>query len=144
MLRRIGDFIVVAVERRSAQTVFLLIVFLLFAGIDLAIGAVAAATRLAFLEHELVDAAIHGGLAVVAVCFLFAGARERRARIRAEIEHSAQLNHEIRNALEVISHAGYLLNDVVYGRAVAESVDRIKKSLDRPAPGTESVDRVKK
>jgi nitrogen-specific signal transduction histidine kinase len=73
-------------------------------------------------------------LAVVAAWFLFEAARERRARIRADIEKSAELNHEIRNALEVIGHAGYLLNDVVYGSAVAESVDRIKKSLDRSKP----------
>jgi hypothetical protein len=57
-------------------------------------------------------------------------ARAEGARIRAQVQESARLNHEIRNGLEVIGQAGYLLNDVVYGRAIADSVERIRKSLD--------------
>lgn len=132
MLERIGDWVVGAVERRPARIALLLAIFVVFAMIEA--GIVVFAEHLPLISHGILDCTIHGGLALLAAWLLLEGARERRARIRAGIQQSAELNHEIRNALEVIGQAGYLVNDVVYGRAITESVERIRKTLDRTNP----------
>lgn len=128
MLRKLGKLLNEAAERRSIQIAVALAVFMTLGGVDFAVGQLVMAL-LSPIPHGVVDGVIVGGVAGAMTWLLLEAARERRARIRSQIEESARLNHEIRNALEVISQAGYLLNDLDYGPAVSESVERIKNSL---------------
>lgn len=134
MLRSLSDLIAEAVDKPSKQLVAVAAVFLVFGTIDFIAEWVISAAHLSQITHGVIDGTILGGVTALMIWILLQSARDRRRRIQAEIEQSARLNHEIRNALEVISHAGYLLNDVVYGRAVAESIDRIDKTLRERDP----------
>jgi hypothetical protein len=66
---------------------------------------------------------IHRVLAVPAAWLLLCGLSEKGADQRRGT--GVCLNHEIRNALELIGQAGYLLNNVVYGSAVSEGIEKI-------------------
>lgn len=129
MLSWIGDRVVSAVDRRSARVVMLIAVFIVFGALDFVIGALVSLTHTTLLIHGTIDATVLGGLAALAAWLLLEAAKERRKRIALQMKESARLNHEIRNALDVIAQAGYLVNDVVYGRAIIESIERIKRSL---------------
>ncbi len=129
MLSWIGDRVIDAVDRRSARVLMLISVFVIFGALDFVIGALISLTHATLLVHGTIDATVLGGLAALAAWLLLEAAKERRKRIALQMKESARLNHEIRNALEVIAQAGYLINDVVYGRAVSESIERIERSL---------------
>jgi len=129
MLREVGEFINDAVEDRSKQNAVALAISLAFGGIDFVVGRAVTRGHLSPFAHGTINGLVLGTVAGGMTWFLLQAARERREYVRSQVQESARLNHEIRNALEVIAHAGYLLNDLTYGPAVAESVNRIKKSL---------------
>ncbi len=72
------------------------------------------------------------------ICWLvLEAAYERKQRVSRELERAARLNHDIRNALDVINSAGYLINDKIHGPAVVASVNRIDRVLKQEYPGPE-------
>lgn len=90
---------------------------------------------LAPLLASLIDSGILGAAAGLAVWALLAGNCERRAKVRQELERIAELNHEIRNALQVISHSHYDA-EVQHRNMVMDSVARIDAVLKRVYPIT--------
>jgi len=83
---------------------------------------------------RLQDAVITGFLAAIAVCAVLQFASERRKFIRNEIRTVANLNHELRNALEVIIGSEYLAESSK-GDAILESVERINRTLNNLLSG---------
>ncbi len=85
----------------------------------------------------LTDAAIDATLAGIffgAVLWLLLSAiRERRVRVRQDVKRIAELNHEIRNALEVIAYAHFDAESK-HRAMVLESVNRIDVVLKRIFP----------
>jgi len=85
---------------------------------------------------------VHAGLvgAVVGLgaglCFwiVLAGVRERRARLADEIQRLAELNHTVRNSLEVITWAAHV-PDGQHRTIVLESTARIEEKLRELFPG---------
>ncbi len=99
-----------------------------------------------FMVHEalaqldvppLVDALLDSFLVGCAFAFgvwaLLAGNRERRARVRQDLERIAELNHEIRNALQIILHSQFGA-DPERRDMILESVTRIDGVLRRVFP----------
>jgi len=99
-----------------------------------------------FLVHELLrnldvspladaclDALLVGLSGGLAVWVLLVSNRERRERVRKDLERIAELNHEIRNALQVISYSQYDAN-LERRNLVTESVTRIDDVLRRVVP----------
>jgi hypothetical protein len=82
---------------------------------------------------ELVGAALIGLAFGIVLWFVLASIRERRRRVRGDLERIAQLNHEIRNALEVITHAHFDM-DAERRAMVLESVTRIDSVLRHVFP----------
>ncbi len=112
-------------------------------GFSLAGGLLLGIIEYAVMEHLLsafphqyrnfADSAIIATGATGMVWLLLAGTRERRRRVREELKAIAELNHEIRNALQVIAYSPYLAQ--ANGRElVGASVDRIDLALKRLAP----------
>ncbi len=60
--------------------------------------------------------------------------RERRARLRQRIEVIADMNHHVRNALQVISFHAYSTADKEQLEAVKESMERIQWALKEILP----------
>ncbi len=59
-------------------------------------------------HHAGVQATIMGVGAGGAIWLILLGNRERRRRVADELRRVAELNHTVRNSLEVIAHAHYL------------------------------------
>ncbi len=130
MIWRVGDFINKAAEDRKHQVALSVTISIILFAVDFVLEYLMASAQISIAAHATIEAILVAGCSGLSAWLLLEAARTRRRRLRRELQESARLNHEIRNALEVIAHAGYLVNDVVYGRAIADSVERIRKSLE--------------
>jgi hypothetical protein len=79
--------------------------------------------------HAALDAALMGFATAVVVSFLLMAIRERHRRMLKEMERVAELNHSVRNALQVIVHSQYLSKGEQNAATVLESVQRIDITL---------------
>lgn len=78
--------------------------------------------------YATIDAIVIGCVAATIGALVLVGVRERRKRDIEHLRTVAELNHSVRNALEVIVHSHYLSrND--HTTEVLESVDRIDRTL---------------
>jgi hypothetical protein len=75
------------------------------------------------------DAVITGALAATLVFLLLKGSERRRWQVAAQLQAVADLNHNVRNALEVIVGSEYLPQPEKV-RVVLESVARIDRTLE--------------
>jgi predicted metalloprotease len=78
--------------------------------------------------HAGVDATVIAILTMTLVAVVIAAARARRHQVLKEMETVAELNHHVRNALQVIRQS-HLLPEDRQAQAVMESVDRIDRTL---------------
>lgn len=81
-----------------------------------------------------IDSSVVGCAAAVVTWVLLRGNRERRLRVRRELERISELNHEVRNALQVISHSHFNARDDEHREMVLQSIDRIDLALRRLFP----------
>jgi signal transduction histidine kinase len=79
---------------------------------------------------RLQDAILTGVFAALAVSAALEIASERRKILLQQVQTIANLNHELRNALEVILANEYL-TESSKGAAILESVQRIDRTLDK-------------
>jgi len=88
-------------------------------------------TRVAVPEvvHAAMDACLMGTATAVMVSFLLLAIRERHRRMLREMARVAELNHTVRNALQVIVHSQYLPQGEQDARAILDSVQRIDMTL---------------
>jgi signal transduction histidine kinase len=77
---------------------------------------------------RLQDAILTGALAAILVLTVLLAVASRRKRVQEELQTIAMLNHEIRNALEVIIGSDYLPQSE-QAAAIIQSVDRINRTL---------------
>jgi hypothetical protein len=89
--------------------------------------------RIPPLADAVADALLMGVAFGLAVWMLLVANRERRARVRQDLERIAEINHEIRNALQVIAHSHFDA-DATRREMVMESVARIDDVLKRLFP----------
>ena len=75
--------------------------------------------------HQVVEPALTGATSAAIVYVFVATARERRRRVSAHLQQVAELNHQIRNALDVI-----LLQTAV-SAVGAEAVARVTSAVAR-------------
>ena len=107
-----------------------LAVFVIGMGLDIAL----------LREHETQRVTIEisdamGGLVAGALAYrLLLYERERRARLRQRIAVIADMNHHVRNALQVISFHAYTNADKEQFEAVKESMERIQWALQEVLP----------
>lgn len=85
------------------------------------------------LADAAMDALLVGLSFGLAVWVVLVGNRQRRERVRVDLERIAELNHEIRNALQVIAHSHFDA-DVEHRGMVMQSVNRIDDVLKRVVP----------
>jgi hypothetical protein len=85
--------------------------------------------------HASVDATVIAILTMSIVSGGILAARARRRRVIQEMRTVAELNHHVRNALQVIRDS-HLLPEEQQTQAVIESVDRIDSTLRRLFPTT--------
>ncbi|MBI2679313.1 MAG: hypothetical protein HYX28_11080 [Candidatus Koribacter versatilis] len=87
------------------------------------------------LLGDLFEAMIAGALATALVWLLFDIARTRRRRLMAYVQQVADLNHHVRNALQVIRFQTAVSNDEANAVArINEAVTRIDEALRNMYP----------
>jgi signal transduction histidine kinase len=107
-----------------------IIVFLIGLGLDMLILHEHETRRLAFEVSDVL-----GGLVAGVLSFrLLQYERDRRARLRQKIAIIADMNHHVRNALQVISFHAYSSADKEQIEAVRESMERIQWALKEVLP----------
>lgn len=93
-------------------------------------------SRFAQSMDAFMDAAVVAVAVAVAVAIWLFAARERRKRVLSEMAKVTELNHNVRNALQVIAHSHYGSSDD-HTDIVLESVDRIERTLKELFPGVQ-------
>ena len=134
MLHRVGGFLLQARERGPQRIAVVLGVFLAFGCADFAVEWLLNVADVPLAAHGTIDGVIVGGFAGLMAWILLEATRRERDRLRKAVEEEARLNHEIRNALEVIGQAGYLSSDVNLKSIVSDSVQRIDSILKEHKP----------
>jgi len=104
-----------------------------FGGIEFTIHETLLQLHMRPFADAVSDALLVGCSFGLAVWVLLLGNRERRMRVRRDLERIAELNHEIRNALQVIAYS-YVGADDKCRALVVESVSRIDAVLRRVFP----------
>ena len=108
---------------------------LCFGVLEFTVHQLLARTDISPLADSLVDAISIGLLVGVAVWVALLVKSERRQRLRKDLERIGELNHEIRNALQVIRYSHFDA-DGQHQAMVIESVERIDAALKRLVPLT--------
>ena len=140
MFERVGRFVSQAPEKRSYRIVLLFAIFVVAGTADYLIAWAVITLHLPIAAHGTLDGAVLGAVAVLTAWSLLEAARRERLRIKNELEKDARLNHEVRNALEVIGQAGYLISDLNLKKVLSESVQRIDSILKERTPRQEERD----
>ena len=83
--------------------------------------------------HALIDAVVVAFMTIALVGVCIASVKARRQTVLDQIRTASELNHHLRNALQVITHSRYLPEEK-QAQAVFESVDRIDGALKRLTP----------
>ncbi len=78
--------------------------------------------------QTLLDSGLMGVLTAVLVALVLAGVRARRSLVYEQIQRVAELNHHVRNALEVIVSSTYLVKPENMA-AVLASAEKIENTL---------------
>jgi len=78
--------------------------------------------------HAGVDGAVISVLTMTLVSVVIVAARARRRQVLRDMQNIAELNHHVRNALQVIRDS-HLLPEDRQAQAVIESVERIDRTL---------------
>jgi hypothetical protein len=81
-----------------------------------------------------IDSVLTGSLGGAVVYTLLRMTQQRRTFIFQQLQQVAELNHGIRNALEIITGEMYLSEDSLTVRNVLTAVDQIQDTLERVYP----------
>jgi hypothetical protein len=139
MLARVAEFIGHVSDKRSTSILFslgIMVFFGLFAFV------VSFSLSLADVSRDIqgaVQAGIVGTGTGITSYLLLAARRERRIMVREELSRVAELNHHLRNSLQIIVGAHYIAKDEEHTRMMMETVHTIDDMLKRlfPAAGIE-------
>ncbi len=137
VLARIADFIGRVSDRRWSAILFSLGIAVIFGFVDCLVGLTSLGAGLNPVLQTKAQAALVGAVAGMLSLLLLAARREQRRIVRDELTRVAELNHRLRNALQVIRYANHL--DPAHGDAMVEAVDSIEVALRQlfPSTGTE-------
>lgn len=83
--------------------------------------------------HAFIDASVIALMTIALVGVCFASARTRRKVMLEQIRTASDLNHHLRNALQVITQSRYLPEEK-QNEAMYSSIDRIDEALRRLSP----------
>jgi hypothetical protein len=95
-------------------------------------AALALAVQLSDQQHSVADAITAGMLAGLAMFLVLRSARKRRVLVLREMSCIADLNHHVRNSLQVILGTELMKKEA--NVAVVESCERIRETIERLFP----------
>jgi hypothetical protein len=122
---------VVASRPRVAATVVL--VLMAAGGLKYALAGLLVRVGASREEMRIQDTIFTGLFCAVIVAIALGAERFRREQFRERVKVVSDLNHHLRNALEIIIH-GHLLPQSSQTKAIFESVERIDQALQKIVP----------
>ncbi len=142
MLARIGQWIGKIADRRSSTllaSVAVMVVFGCFSYfVDMTMQDIGVKAEL----HAGAQATLVGvGTGLAALVVLLAR-KERHDATRRELERVAELNHRLRNSLEVLSASHYLASDELQKKLILETVSSIEVAMRQLFPSVQWRERV--
>lgn len=139
MLARVAEFVGQVSDRRSISALFSVGIMLLFALFDFFVDFVLNLAAITPGLAAAVQAGIVGiGTGIVSY-WLLAARRHRRIMVREELTRVAELNHHLRNSLQIIVGAHYIAKDEEHAKMMLETAQAIDQLLKRlfPTAGVE-------
>ncbi len=134
MLARVAEFVGQVSDQRSSSALFSLVIMLLFGLFDFFVDF---ALNLAGVSPES-EAAVQAGIvgigAAIVSYWLLAARRRRRVMVREELTRVAELNHHLRNSLQIIVGAHYIAKDEEHAKMMLETAQAIDQVLKRLFP----------
>lgn len=134
---RLIDRVVASVDSRSAAVAVIILCGTLAGCVEFLTHMAVARMRTPLKWHAGADAILIAVLTMSLVSLVIATARARRRQVLQEMRTVAELNHHVRNALQVIRES-HLLPESQQAQAVVESVERIDRTLRRLFPPSTS------
>ncbi len=131
MRRRLGFLVGYLSDTRTRSLLAVALCFVFSGATEFVIHQTLKTSHLSPLQDSILDAATIGVSFSFVLWVLLAGNRDRRRRVREDLERVAELNHEIRNALQVITHSQYANKDFEHRQAILDSVARSDGVLKR-------------
>jgi hypothetical protein len=131
-------FLLIFQSRRGVYTT-VACATVLFGLFEYAVSSWCIGVKLDPVLHATLQASIVGLGAGVALWVILMGVMERRKLVECELRRVAELNHSVRNSLEVIVLAHHTEQDSVHKQMVLECTDRIDKKLRELFPVIENV-----
>ncbi len=133
MFSNLGSLAGKVSDRQSYTRISVASSVVFFGAVEFAAHELVAQLDIHPLADAMIDAALVGSAFGFAFWIVLAGMRERRLRVRQDLERIAELNHEVRNALEVIVHSQHSAESKCR-EMVMESANRIDGVLKRLFP----------
>ncbi len=133
MFRRLGALIGYLSDTRRGTWTAVVFSGIALSGCEFFVHEITTHSGLPVLEAGVLDSMLLGFSGGTVVWLVLVGTRNRRARVRHELKRIAELNHEIRNALQVISHSHFDA-EPQHQAMVLDSVQRIDGVLRRLFP----------
>jgi hypothetical protein len=134
MLNRIGDFVGRVADRRSTIFLTASVVMVVFGCFDYF-------TDMAMLSFGVAPELHAAGLAMFvgvgagfSALVLLMARRERRRMVQDELYRLAELNHRLRNSLQIIAYAHYTSEDESHRKMMMDAVSSIDTSLRQLIP----------
>lgn len=129
MQRRVSHLVTLTTGSKRAATIAAFIIFPTLALLKFTLVRSLLSMGLPREVLQAQDAIITAALTAALVWLLLMAVHLRRSQEQQQIRMAADLNHNVRNALEVIFNSGYL-RDIDKGTAILESVERIDRALN--------------
>ena len=133
MLTQLGDFIGRISDTPTYRGMAVGFSIIFFGSVEFIVHKLVGSLRLPTDAVAVLNAGVLGVSFGLAVWLLLVGNCERRTRVREDLERIAELNHEVRNALQVIAHSHFDA-DSAHREMVMDSVARINAVLKRVFP----------
>lgn len=121
-------------ERQRERRLVALSAFLTFAGMHFALGLLLEIVAPGMFHKWLVDSLCTAAVGALLVWIILRVSANQRKVIREELRRVAELNHNVRNALQVIAAAQHFEHLDEQHAAVNASVSRIDETLHRLFP----------
>ncbi len=135
MFASLADFIGRIADRRSSAVLFSFGIATVFGAVDAILDRGLISVGSAVELHTAFEASTIALLAGV-ISFVLLGARRERQRIaRAELERVMELNHRLRNSLQIIADAHFAETDEEHRNMMFETVESMRRTLQQLFPG---------
>lgn len=128
MFRQLGGLIGHVSDTPTYTAITVMLSALVFGLLEFAIHLMLAYAGAPAFTDAVFDTALCGITFGLLLWLLLAAIRERRQRLREELERISEVNHEIRNALQIITDSHFNA-DPTHRQMVLNSVNRIDAVL---------------